>query len=61
MIEIKPKDFASNLPLDIEKKRLKDLAATVFSMNPVLLENKLQNEIEEVKIKEPEKILMKLY
>ena len=60
MIEIKPKDFASNLPLDIEKKRLKDLAATVFSMNPGLLENKLQNEIEEVKIKEPEKILMKL-
>lgn len=60
MIEIKPKDFASNLPLDIEKKRLKDLAATVFSINPVLLENKLQNEIEEVKIKEPEKILMKL-
>ena len=60
MIEIKPKDFASNLPLDIEKKRLKDLAATVFSMHPVLLENKLQNEIEEVKIKEPEKILMKL-
>jgi len=60
LIEIKPKDFASNLPLDIEKKRLKDLAATVFSMNPVLSENKLQNEIEEVKIKDPEKILMKL-
>ena len=60
MIEIKPKDFASNLPLDIEKKNFKDLAATVFSMNPVLLENKLQNEIEEVKIKDPEKILMKL-
>jgi len=60
LIERKPQDFASNLPLEIEKKKLKDLAATVFSMNPVLLESILQSAVDEVKIKEPEKILMKL-